>query len=222
MTVSAAEIASVQASLDALAAGLVGSRCYFYAALNPRRTGATASLRGLLDSVGLSVAGSRRVEGFSEDVSLVLAGDIAAVGRLGDVAASVGGLPKRAAAALAEITAVAVPSPGDVLRVDVGGGGVGGGVWDSVLHPFGSGPQGSVPADDATFEKWCRWVASLGGEAITEYRRCTGGLTWCPVRLVAGTEPDAARFNPLRSLRPVPRLRPLEPIAEQGVPAASG
>ena len=196
-----AEIASVKTSLDALPVELVGSRRYFYVSLRPQRTGATPVLRTLLDSVKLAVAGSRRTAA-TNNVALVLAGDTTAVGRLGDIAAS-DGLPTHTTDALAEITAVAMFAADDVLRVSADGSAVSGDVWDSVLHPYGSGSQGSVPADDATFDKWCGWVASLGGEVVTEYRRSTGGLTWCPVRLVAGTEPDAARFNPLRSLRPV-------------------
>ena len=199
-----AEIASVKTSLEALPVELVGSRRYFYVSLRPQRTGATAALRTLLDSVDLAVAGSRRVAAAS-NVALVLAGDTTALGRLGDIAAS-DGLPTHTTDALAEITAVGMFAAEDVLRVPAGGVTASGEVWDSVLHPYGSGPQGTVPADDATFDKWCGWVASLGGSVVTEYRRPTGGLTWCPVRLVAGTEPDAARFNPLRSLRPVAKV----------------
>ena len=114
-----AEIASVKTSLDALPVELVGSRRYFYVSLRPQRTGATLVLRTLLDSVELAVAGSRRVAA-TNNVALVLAGDTAAIGRLGDIAAS-DDLPIHTTDALAEITAVGMFAAEDVLRVPAGG-----------------------------------------------------------------------------------------------------
>lgn len=85
--------------------------------------------------------------------------------------------------------------------------------WEAVLHPGASSRGASlVPIDDATFAKWTRLVASLDGEVIESYRRTVGGLTFVPVRLPGAALADAAQFNPLRSLRPFPTMRPIPGI----------
>lgn len=91
--------------------------------------------------------------------------------------------------------------------------------WEAVLHP-GTESSGRRRAaiDDETFEKWVALVDGLGGEVVTDYRRVVGGLTFVPVRLAAEAVWEAATFNPLRTLRPLPSMRPIQP----GVLRATG
>lgn len=83
---------------------------------------------------------------------------------------------------------------------------------EAVLHPgAASRSDRLVPIDDETFDKWVSFVATLDGEVVERYRRTVGGLTFVPVRLVDAAVRRAVGFNPLRSLRPLPGMRPIAP-----------
>jgi hypothetical protein len=66
---------------------------------------------------------------------------------------------------------------------------------------------------DAAFDKWSNFIGSLGGEVDVKYRREVGDLTFVPIALVAELADEAARFNLLRALRPMPKLRSWHRIA---------
>lgn len=84
---------------------------------------------------------------------------------------------------------------------------------ESALHGT-VGPEGRPrPASRLVTERWAAWVAQLGGVAELEWARQSGTLTFMPVRLPPGRAVEAARFNPLRAVQPMPRLRNL-PTAE--------
>lgn len=91
--------------------------------------------------------------------------------------------------------------------------------WEAVLHP-GAESRGRrlVAIDEETFGKWVALVGRLGGEVVTDYRRELGGLTFVPVRLPPDAVSEATSFNPLRTLRPLPSMRPIHP----GVLRATG
>jgi hypothetical protein len=83
---------------------------------------------------------------------------------------------------------------------------------EAVLHPgAGSRSDRLSPVDDETFEKWVAFVEELNGQVIVDYRRTVGGLTFVPVRLVDAAVRQTVEFNPLRSLRPLPSMRPVVP-----------
>jgi hypothetical protein len=81
--------------------------------------------------------------------------------------------------------------------------------WEAVLHPTVDA-SGSVTASERqeVLTKWAAWVSQLGGEIATDYQRVVRGMTFMPVRLPAGAAEQATRFNPLRALRPMPKVRP--------------
>jgi len=83
-------------------------------------------------------------------------------------------------------------------------------VWEAVLNPQGIDHTGQLfPVDDETFDKWVAWIDGLDGQVVADYRRSEAGLTFVPVRLDAAQLPQASRFNPLRTMRPMPMLRPI-------------
>jgi hypothetical protein len=83
-------------------------------------------------------------------------------------------------------------------------------IWESVLHP-GVDAQGRLSdrQGELILAKWDALIASLEGEVDHEYRRLVGNLTFVPVRLKRRHLHEVSRFNPLRAMRPMPRMRRL-------------
>lgn len=79
--------------------------------------------------------------------------------------------------------------------------------FEAVLHPNPMSGQ-AVSENDSVYKKWLAFVASLDGEVREHAARPVGRLTFVPVRMPAHRAPEAAAFNPLRALRPMPVLRP--------------
>jgi subtilase family protein len=80
--------------------------------------------------------------------------------------------------------------------------------WEAVLHPATILQGEPEPLDQASIEKWNRFVRSLGGRVHPDFVRRVGGLTFAPIVLAASMVDELARFNPLRTLRPMPIIRP--------------
>lgn len=86
---------------------------------------------------------------------------------------------------------------------------VGARIWEAVLHPRTTLSGEAVPLDDATLERWFALVAAHNGYAHREFIREVGGLTFTPVTMPSDDDAAAlAAFNPLRTLRPMPAIRP--------------
>ena len=83
---------------------------------------------------------------------------------------------------------------------------------EAVLHPHTDLRNSSLrPIDDETFNKWVAFVERFDGRVLTDYRRTVGGLTFVPIKLVDIAVPNMVEFNPLRSVRPLPTMRPITP-----------
>jgi hypothetical protein len=81
-------------------------------------------------------------------------------------------------------------------------------VWEAVLNPAVDAiGRLSDQEQEQTLEKWRTLVGGLGGEIHESYRREVGGLTFMPVRLARSQLDNLLQFNPLRVIRPMPRLR---------------
>lgn len=81
-------------------------------------------------------------------------------------------------------------------------------VWEAVLHPaVDSAGQLSGRTLAQTLAKWKALVGGLDGEVHERFVRQVGHLTFVPVRLLRRHIDEVARFNPLRTLRPMPRMR---------------
>ena len=197
------QIMSARSELEQLPPDAVGAHYYFHLMLQPGRTGPRQPLHDLLAQSHLLIVGSRGTGEPSGPVSLILSGSMGALERLLLIALNADHLSKKARSGLDQIAAVAAPRSADVLRFtepDTG-------TWDTTLHPLMRDDRGNaIPINDATFAKWCAWVERLGGEVPQDYRRPVGGLTFVPLRLPADKASEAARFNPLRAMRPMAKV----------------
>ena len=81
-----------------------------------------------------------------------------------------------------------------------------------MLHPLTTSEGQSIALSDAAIERWFQLVEGHGGQGHRNYVRRVGGLTFAPVTLRGSEALGVARFNPLRTLRPMPPIRPLPTI----------
>ena len=83
-------------------------------------------------------------------------------------------------------------------------------VWEAVLHPaVDAAGRLSERVGQLILAKWDALVSSLEGDVHQRFVRQVGNLTFVPVRLRRRHLDAVARFNPLRTIRPMPRLRRL-------------
>lgn len=218
---------SLVRDVAALPESLRGPRIIFQATLYPNYLAASYFPSRLLEEIDAVPIGSRssvapyqtaaRFEEEAETKSLLLAGTERSLQRLTELLESGGhGKTERdAAEQFRELSDIRLSSVTEVLgarHADADAHVDDRPLWEAVLHP-GAASRGPdlLPVDDETFAKWIRYIRSLEGEVLTAYRREVGGLTFVPVRLDQAVTADAARFNPLRSLRPMPAMRPIQP-----------
>ena len=115
-----------------------------------------------------------------------------------------------------KFAAMRLPGPEDVLRTELGEAPTAveqAVAWEAVLHPPVEGSDtGGEQEMEEVFGKWVAYVRQLGGdEAVRPGRRVVvGGVCYVPVILSPALARQAAQFNPLRVLRPMPRIRVLD------------
>ena len=208
----------------------LGTARYFQTTLLPNYLAASHFPAQLLAAAGLVAVGSRAAPGTYETAtkseptttkSLIVAGPSEGAARLSDIieSAGTGGKSQRNAfEQLREISEIRMANNTEVLGTTPHDADV----WEAVLNPLGIDQSGDLVAtDDETFEKWISWIANLGGQVVDSYRRTEAGLTFVPVRMDAEGVHQASQFNPLRSLRPMPVLRPLPTTFLRVTPAHS-
>lgn len=145
--------------------------------------------------------------------SLYLAVDDQALGRLESLLANPDSsrVPRRVLEDLQVIEQIRLPNIGDRLLEFVPrseGAQNDLPVLEAVLHPQG-GSRGarSTPAGQLTLDRWRTHIERLGGRVENDWIRVVGNLTFVPVRLNETAFVEAAQFNALRSLHPMPTLR---------------
>lgn len=86
--------------------------------------------------------------------------------------------------------------------------------WEAVFHPVLDEQGGfSLAEREDVWGKWLALVGRLGGEVAVQHRHEVDDLLFVPVRLSSAAATEAASFNPLRVLRPMPSLEPA-PVVE--------
>ncbi len=105
---------------------------------------------------------------------------------------------------------VALPDPSRVLRTPARAADhEGARTWEAVLHPLTTLSGEAVPLDEATLLRWFALIEAHNGYAHRDFVRTVGGLTFTPVTMPSDEDAAAlAAFNPLRTLRPMPAIRP--------------
>ncbi len=146
-----------------------------------------------------------------ETKSYLLAGDENSLTRL---AAFIGGevadtrIAKKAQESLVQFDLVRLPGAEQTLRGEAPRGETI--TWEAVFHPAADvRGEFSFAERDSVWEKWLKLIESLGGQVAERYRRQIKDLTFVPVRLPTEAAPQAAAFNPLRAMRPMPSIRPI-------------
>ncbi|MCY4271838.1 MAG: S8 family peptidase, partial [bacterium] len=211
-------VVQLSSEFEALPEQVRGTVLYFQTTLLPNYLAASHFPSQLLSSAGLVPVGSRSADSVlttsnsstpTKTKSLIVAGPPDSAERLAALIESGGSgikTEKNAFEQLREISEVRVSSTEEILGATPRDSEL----WEAVLHPLGVDQAGDyIAADSTTFEKWVSWIGGLGGEVVSEYRRNEAGLTFVPVRLGPEGLEEAARFNPLRSLRPMPVIRPI-------------
>jgi hypothetical protein len=228
------QVQNLRQSVRDLPDALLGSRLIFQTTLLPNYLAASYFPAQLFEEAGVVAVGSRSAEGvyvtprMSKTVatkSVIVAGTRESVDRLERLMSGKGLGRSRANARdqLREISEFRFATIAEILGSEDREAEV----WEAVMHPQGINLAGEFePVDEQTFQKWVALVGQLGGSVATHYRRTEGGLTFVPVELDSARRRQAARFNPLRSLRPMPAMRPvtaplMRAMAQRVVPPAS-
>jgi hypothetical protein len=148
-----------------------------------------------------------------ETKNYLLAGDERSFALLGDMIRGEnvrGARGERARLSLRQFELLRVPRPQDTLRMkaeppigDLP-------TWEAVFHPAFDRRRTPIPADeDELWQKWLDLVGSLGGAVAERYARQISDLVFVPIQLPREAAEEAASFNPLRTLRPMPAIRPV-------------
>lgn len=174
----------------------------------------------LLAETGLAPIGSRGARGthvqptrVDEDApakTYLLSGEPSSLPRLQRLLQqSATGLRKGLTDDIIKIESINLPQRDDVLRMGTGEVQTLDGliVLEAVLHPIINADNEIDQVDQRrVFTKFRQLVESHQGAVRLDRRRTEDHLTFVPVLLPAGALTDVAAFNPLRTLRPMPRL----------------
>lgn len=144
--------------------------------------------------------------------SYLLAGDERSIGKIAQLleAPASGGAARAAQERLRQFDVVRMPTLDEVLRSRPDFSDEELLTWEAVLHPAVDAHGEATAAErELVLGKWADWVQLLGGEVAMNYERRVRGMTFIPVRLPTSATEEAVRFNPLRGLRPMPKVRPV-------------
>jgi hypothetical protein len=225
-------IDEVQTAVAQMPAGLQGSELVVEARLLPQFVSASAFPQALLSAAGLVHIGTRhdhadtvnRGGEILEDqptktVYLAVRDDLTA---LADVLRDTAGrVTRQTRDDIMALDAIDLPLPHIITGLEtLSGDGAapaklpgivrdedGLVLFEAALHGRPSLSGGLSPADDATRQKFAALVDSVGGRVETDWVRPAGALLFLPVRLAPEAAGELARFNPLRALQPMGRLR---------------
>jgi hypothetical protein len=196
-----------------------GPHVVFEATLRPNYLASTYFPAKLLEQSGLYFAGARATRATkvtkttsSDDAltkTLILAGKSVDVAKFAAmVATPPTGTTQPQWDEIRRFQELVLPSCKRVIvrRPELGAGEII--TWEAVLtHVFDS-PQRERAWADQVFAKWVLFIRSLGGDVNESFRRDVDHLTFVPINLSGEALDEAANFNLLRAIRPMPQVRP--------------
>jgi hypothetical protein len=93
--------------------------------------------------------------------------------------------------------------------------------WEAVMHPP-LDRRGLLTAEARrlVLSRWSSYLAELGGRLHDDFVRAVGNLLFMPVSLAPERLNEAAGFNALRVLRPMPRMRDIGGAELRQLPAS--
>ncbi|MFD7911407.1 S8 family peptidase [Streptomyces sp. NPDC059752] len=225
---------SLHASASRLGSELRANSVVFEATLLPNFLANSYFPEKLVRLLGLTSLGSRpangdlilrnRTEVGVPTKSLIVAGSTESLARLTRILESDGlTRPEKAAAEeLRKFSNIHLPRVSEVVKgppVTTGEAHPRREAFEAILHPdpdaYGLARQ---PISSEVFHKFERYIQGLGGEVASSSRDVVGGLTFVPVFLPPEKAIEAAEFNPLRSIRKMPRIRPVPALPLRSAP----
>lgn len=220
----APQLDALQQSVAATPAGLRGERVVFEARVLPNYLANSYFPADLFRIADLIPVGTRGGVGPYETKAksepeeratktYLLAGDEQSLGKIAALVRSEAaprGIPQAAYQALRQFDVVRMPPVEDVVRATPAVQDTELITWEAVLHPPVTASGRLTEGEHAAvMTKWANWVGWLGGEIAVDFQRVIKGMTFMPVRLPANSAEAAAQFNPLRAIRPMPKVRPI-------------
>ncbi len=223
----APQVDELEAGLASLPPALRGDRPVVEARLLPQFLSASAFPTKLFAAAGLVPVGTRtsrtdtvspkgqpRPDELTKSVYLAVEDDLAGLRNILSNPFS-RAVSKQVAEDLQALDVVRLPAAAIRLVEDSEAGGQPA-LYEAVLHGTVTRSGRLGPVSEEVVQRWADLVRQLQGVPEVEWTRRTGALTFMPVRLSADGARQAAAFNPLRAVQPMPRLRAL-PDVEFGV-----
>lgn len=198
---------------------LRGPAVIFETTVLPNYLATSHTPQALLAEVGARLVGTRGARGFYETPTMAednaptksffLLGDVAVTDRIAAIyERGEFGLSEALRTDMVKLESVSVPSGREILRTGREPMRVDGmAAMEAVLHRFVHADGTPDPEARAeVLRKWQVLVRQLGGRAEIDWEREHQGVTFVPTLLPFEQLEAAARFNPLRSLTPMPAL----------------
>lgn len=174
----------------------------------------------LLDEAGVVSIGTRPSRGLYETNTrteenapartVLLSASDESLGRL--IAAIEQGRTQDIRNDVAKLDGIGAPDPSTILRRSTRDPILIDGLtaMEAVLHPAVDS-TGHIDPDgqSVVFDKWRAWIEEFGGRVDTDWAREQAGLVFAPTLIPEDRIEDAIAFNPLRTFRTTPRLRPV-------------
>jgi hypothetical protein len=217
--------AALRSTAKEMPAALRGERIVFEAELLPNYLAASYSPKYLREAADLVPVGSKTARGVritpkgekpdEPTKTILFAGTVESVERLDDLMQeSPRTIDENVKRDLTKFERIAFPSAEAIIKrpqAEIHQAEDGQMGWEAVLHPpIDLAGRVTLSARDLILRRWRQLLEQLGGSLHSEFVRSVGNLLFMPVSLDPDRLEDAARFNPLRVLRPMPRLRHIE------------
>jgi len=213
---------TLRSEAETMPAGLRGERIVFEAELLPNYLAASYSPKNLRAIADLVPVGSKAARGVRRTrkgdkpdeptKSVLFAGTVDSVQRLDDLLQQpASDIDEDVQDDIIKFERISLASPERVIKrpsenVEQAADGQKG--WEAVLHPpVDINGEVTLSARDLVLRRWSEWLEKLGGSMHADFVRAVGNLLFMPISLDPGQLEHAARFNPLRVLRPMPRMR---------------
>jgi len=214
--------------IAAMPEDLTGRHVVIEASMFPNYIAASHFPDSLLDHTFLYTVGTRQSRGTrrsktteKQDVptkTLLLAGSRENVAEFAELAASeLQQLDPKILNDIRGFSGICVPAPDAVVTLPQSWGEGEVITWEAVLTTIGRNEYEWKLWGDEAFEKWVNFIRSLSGDVDVRYKRTLDRVTFVPISLEVGRVHDAARFNLLRSIRPMPKMRQFPECSKRSI-----